>query len=123
MSDSRKKAIGLFLLFCMLTVLLAGLLPVRKPIVYEFTGGNTESIILRKIPHLSETDVLNRGEGSGLSFLPGVGETISALIAEERDANGRFWYPEDITAVRGIGTKKLEQIRPMLSTEADESED
>ena len=123
MSDSGKRIIGLLLLFSAFAILPAGLLPVRNPIAYEFTGENTENTLLRAIPHLSETDILNSGEGNGLSFLPGVGETISVLIAEERETNGRFWYPEDITAVRGIGTKKLEQIRPMLSTETDESED
>ena len=55
--------------------------------------------------------------------MPGIGETIACLIIEEREENGYFQYPEDLTAVKGIGIKKMEQIRPLLLMETVESEE
>jgi competence protein ComEA len=50
---------------------------------------------------------INEADETELTELHGIGETLAALIVEERNQNGRFWYPEDITAVKGIGIKKL----------------
>ena len=41
----------------------------------------------------------------------------------ERETNGGFVYPEDLMAVKGIGKKKMEAIRPLLLIETYESED
>ena len=49
-----------------------------------------------------------------LQALPGIGETLSQLIISERENNGNFYYPEDLTAVKGIGMKKLEMFRDLL---------
>ena len=57
-----------------------------------------------------------------LQQIPGIGETISGLIIDERELNGPFNYPEDLLSVRGIGTKKLEQITPYLYFDTVESE-
>ncbi|QTE68546.1 helix-hairpin-helix domain-containing protein [Clostridiales bacterium] len=57
---------------------------------------------------------MNSGSAEELQALPGIGETLSQLIISERENNGNFYYPEDLTAVKGIGIKKLEQFRELL---------
>ena len=46
--------------------------------------------------------------------LPGIGETTARTIVADREANGNFQTIEDVQRVRGIGPKKLEQMRPFL---------
>ncbi len=65
-----------------------------------------------EIPH-GEVDV-NGGDAEELSRLRGVGETVSALILAEREANGPFRYPEDLLTVRGIGPATLAGFRDAL---------
>lgn len=61
---------------------------------------------------------VNEGDAEELTRIPGIGETMAALILEERDRNGPFFYPEDLLTVRGIGPGKLEKIRPLLDLRA-----
>lgn len=49
-----------------------------------------------------------------IAQLPGIGETIARRIVADREKNGRFGKVEALSRVRGIGRKKLEQIRPYL---------
>ncbi len=57
---------------------------------------------------------VNEADAEDLQILPGVGETLAALILAERENNGPFFYPEDLTAVRGIGKQKIRQMLPWL---------
>ncbi len=57
---------------------------------------------------------VNGGDIQELSELPGIGETLSQAIIDEREARGPFQYPEDLLFVRGIGEKKLEAIRDLV---------
>lgn len=43
--------------------------------------------------------------------LPGIGEKMAARILEYREEHGRFSSVDDLRNVKGIGTKKLEQLR------------
>ncbi len=58
---------------------------------------------------------INDADADELTELYGVGETLAALIVEERKINGKFWYPEDLTAVKGIGMKKLNGFRNSIN--------
>jgi competence protein ComEA len=60
-----------------------------------------------------EVDV-NVAECPELMQLPGIGPTLAEAIIESRKTNGRFAAPNDLLRVRGIGHKKLEQMRPYL---------
>ena len=46
---------------------------------------------------------------------------LAALIVAERREHGPFHYPEDLTAVKGIGPKTLEKFHDMIITEQKES--
>ena len=123
MSETVRKIIGAFLISAAVLMVAAGLLPVRRKGTSEWAGRGITGIKVPEIPAVSESDPVNTGDLFELTELPGIGETIAGLIIEEREANGFFRYPEDLTAVRGIGGKKMEQIRPLLLMESVESEE
>ena len=54
---------------------------------------------------------VNEADADTLRLLPGIGESLSAAILEDRQINGPFHYLEDMTAVNGIGLKKVQKIR------------
>lgn len=65
-----------------------------------------------KTPRTAVVNINTAGK-TQLMSLPGVGETYAERIIEYRNANGRFNSVEELLKVKGIGTKKLEKIRPL----------
>ena len=61
---------------------------------------------------------LNTASIDELQQIPGVGPKLAAAIIEERNRNGPFRGPEDLTRVNGIGSKTAERIRQWLETAA-----
>jgi len=57
---------------------------------------------------------LNAATREQLIQLPGIGPQIADRILEFRDEHGPFRAVDDLTRVRGIGPKKLAQIRPFV---------
>jgi competence ComEA-like helix-hairpin-helix protein len=51
----------------------------------------------------------------------GIGETLAKRIVAHRQAHGRFEDIDDLRRVKGIGPKKLAEIRPYLTMEAAEA--
>ena len=64
---------------------------------------------------------INEADPDELTGLHGIGETLAAMIDSERNANGPFYYPEDLEAVRGIGPRTLEKFREQTDLTLDES--
>ena len=60
---------------------------------------------------------LNRATAEDLRRLPGVGPTLAGQIVRARERQGRFAAPEDLLAVPGMGSKKLERIRDLVTVE------
>jgi competence ComEA-like helix-hairpin-helix protein len=58
---------------------------------------------------------LNTAEKSDLMRLPGIGEEYAERIVLYRQDNGPFRAIEDLQKVKGIGRKRLDQIRRFLS--------
>ena len=79
--------------------------------------------ILPVSERLDDSSLVNTEDAESLCALPGIGPSIAELILREREENGVFHYPEDLTAVKGIGQKKLEQIRPMLAEDGTGGEE
>ena len=55
--------------------------------------------------------------------LPGIGQTMAERILADLDRNGPFLSIDDVTRVRGIGPKTLDQIRPWLTISHDDLEE
>jgi competence protein ComEA len=58
---------------------------------------------------------INTADAATLQTLPGVGPATASKIIADREANGPFKTPEDLMRVSGIGEKKLEAIRELIS--------
>ena len=57
---------------------------------------------------------LNSATAEELRSIPGIGPSTADRILQYRDAHGGFKSVDELTAVGGIGPKKLEQMRPWL---------
>lgn len=58
---------------------------------------------------------INTADAAALETLPGVGPVTAQKIVAEREANGPFSGPDDLSRVSGIGPKRLEQLRDVVS--------
>jgi len=59
---------------------------------------------------------LNTADAQALAALPGIGPALAGRIVAERSANGPFASADDLLRVPGIGTGRLERIRPRVRT-------
>lgn len=57
---------------------------------------------------------LNLAGARELETLPGVGPVLAARIVAHRARVGAFRHPEELRAVRGIGPRLLERLRPRV---------
>ena len=55
---------------------------------------------------------INTAASYELRLLPGIGPKTASAILEYRQTHGQFARLEDLTKIKGIGPKTLEDIRP-----------
>ena len=58
---------------------------------------------------------LNAASAKELQQLPGVGPVTAQRIVDLRQKSGRFRRVEDLLAIRGISTRKLDAMRPYVT--------
>jgi len=58
---------------------------------------------------------LNRASVDELQTLPGVGPVLAQRMVDWRKAHGRYRAVDDLQEVKGIGKKRLEQLRPLVT--------
>ena len=58
---------------------------------------------------------INTAAQAELEDLPGIGPTLAAAIVAERERNGPFRSPDDLTRVHGIGEGRLAQLRDFVT--------
>ena len=61
---------------------------------------------------------LNRAGVDELQTLPGVGPVLAQRMVEWRKAHGRYRTIDELQEVKGIGKKRLEQLRPLVTVKA-----
>ncbi|MBD3296131.1 MAG: hypothetical protein GF392_02035 [Candidatus Omnitrophica bacterium] len=71
--------------------------------------------VLRDIREQGRVNV-NTATMKELTAVPGIGERTYARISEYRAQHGDFETLEDLVNIKGIGSKKLEKMRPYLKT-------
>lgn len=60
---------------------------------------------------------INLAYTADLQRLPGIGKVMAERIVEYRELNGSFKQIEDIMLVKGIGIKKFEKVRDLITVE------
>jgi competence protein ComEA len=58
---------------------------------------------------------INTAAQSDLESLPGIGPSLAKKILEFRQKNGNFKTANDLMAVQGIGEKKYEQLKNLIT--------
>ena len=61
---------------------------------------------------------LNLASAEELQRLPGIGPVLAQRVVELRNAHGKFRTVEDLRDVKGIGKKRMEQLRPLVIVNA-----
>ena len=62
---------------------------------------------------------LNRATDQDFDALPGIGPRLAERIMEYRQSVGAFHSLDELRAVKGIGKKKFERIRPLVTVTRD----
>ena len=62
---------------------------------------------------------VNTATAEQLQLLPRVGPALSQRIIEFREANGPFESTDEMVAVRGIGERSLESLKPYLAVKGE----
>jgi competence protein ComEA len=57
---------------------------------------------------------LNTATAEQLEAIPGIGPVLAQRIIEYRQTHGRFQSVDELLEVRGIGPKRLENMRPYV---------
>jgi len=60
---------------------------------------------------------INLAYATDLQRLPGIGKVTADRIIEYREQNSRFRRIEDLMKVKGIGIKKFEKIKDLITTD------
>lgn len=60
---------------------------------------------------------INTADAGQMEGLPGIGEKRAADIVADREKNGPFRIPEEITRVKGIGEGTMEGLLEYITTE------
>jgi competence protein ComEA len=68
--------------------------------------------------HQGSLDV-NRATEQDFDALPGIGPKLAERIMEYRQSVGAFRSLNELRAVKGIGNKKFERIRPLVTVSPD----
>jgi competence protein ComEA len=64
---------------------------------------------------------LNRATAKELESLPGIGAVLAERVIAYRNSVGRFRAVEDLREVTGIGSKKFDRLKPLVTVAAVET--
>lgn len=84
----------------------------------DMSGWGRQPIEIDRLPEHAFDFRLDPNQANWVEWaqLPGLGEILAKRIVEDRERNGAFRTVDELLRVNGIGPKKLEAIRPFLTT-------
>jgi competence protein ComEA len=94
----------------------AAISTVTKPPAADPGRGDALSVTPAPMPQRLD---VNRASAEDLQQLPGIGPVLAQRIVEWRRTHGAFKQVDELNAVKGIGNKKLQQIRPLVMVGRD----
>lgn len=85
----------------------------------QISGWGLREVAIERLQPLELTYRLDLNSATWVEFaqLDGVGETLAERIVEHRQTHGPYLSVDDLDAVKGIGPKTLERLRPYLRVE------
>lgn len=84
-----------------------------KQEVFDFNNRSFNKIYTKRLPAEKSIN-LNKATKQELMNLPGIGEKTAESIIALRDKLNGFKNPEDLLKVKGIGSKKLDNIKKYI---------
>jgi competence protein ComEA len=88
--------------------------PVQGESAAPVTGGSAQAKPGGVAKPAGKVDI-NHATAEELDALPGVGPSTAAKIVSEREANGPYKSVEDLMRVPGIGAKKLDALKDLVT--------
>lgn len=85
---------------------------VGNPIADRSGASNPAGMGGLEIPRLVD---LNSATANELESLPGIGAVLAQRVIDHRQSVGRFLAVEDLREVKGIGVKKFEQVKSLVT--------
>ena len=64
---------------------------------------------------------INRASADELVSLPGIGTVLAQRVIAYRESVGRFQRVEDLREVKGIGAKKYDRLKSLVTVSTEES--
>lgn len=65
---------------------------------------------------------LNQATADELEALPGIGAVLAQRVIAFRESAGRFRTVEDLRGVKGIGAKKFDRLKPLVTVSTRETQ-
>ncbi len=98
-----------------LVILAVGILLSFQPLIMAQT--NTQQQVTQAVQQSTSKLNINTATQSDFEKLPGIGPTIAKRIVEYRKEHGSFKTIEELKNVSGIGDKKFEAIKDLITVE------
>ena len=108
---------SLLVKFAMLVTTIVVVLWIGWPVPQETSPPvQTAQPVAAASPAKAESKIdINHANAAELQALPGVGPVLAQRMVEWRTAHGRYRTVEDLQEVKGIGKKRLEQMRSFIT--------
>jgi competence protein ComEA len=79
------------------------------------------SVEVVRLPDRNLVD-LNRATADELEALPGIGAVLAQRVVAFRQSAGRFRTVHDLRAVKGIGAKKFDRLKSLVTVSTGETQ-